>query len=121
MATNSMKTDIKALLGLTRIQLTQSIDDYTSYLLSCKGYVSLVRSNLKYNVSPYEDQEKDIKFLTDSLKNIGEIFKKHNRGIRGGESWKNDVNIIDDILAEVDLITTKNEMCNYAIKADGTI
>jgi len=116
-----MKTDIKTLLGLTRIQLTQSIDDYTSYLLSCKGYVSLVKSNLEFNVTEYEEKEADVKYLQDTLDKIGEIFKKHNRGLRGGESWKMDVNDIDNMLSKVDRITTRNEMCNYTIKTDGTI
>lgn len=121
MATNSMKTDIKSLLGISRIQLTQSIEDYTSYLLSCKGYVSLVKSNLEFKVDEYETKNNDIEYLNQTLKKIGAIFKIHNRGGRGGDAWKNDVNDIDDMLSEVDRITTQNDMCNYAIKTDGTI
>ncbi|MCK9576630.1 MAG: hypothetical protein M0R51_11970 [Clostridia bacterium] len=121
MADNSMKSDVKSMLGIQRIMLMQEMSDFTAYILNSRGFVSTVRANLLYKVDTYPDKDKDIAFLEKTLINIGEILENHKKGTMGGEEWKKQINIIDSALNEVDCITCKNDMCNYTVKADGVI
>lgn len=116
-----MKADVKSMLGLQRMTLTQEVFDFTAYILNSRGFISTVYANLKYKVEDYEDKEKDLKFLTETLKTIGDILETHKKGTMGGETWKKEMNTIDTALSQVDCITCKNDMCNYTIKADGLI
>lgn len=121
MADNSMRADIKTMLGIQRMMLMQEVSDFTAYILNSRGFVSHVQANLLYKVENYEDKNTDLAFLEKALIQMGQILENHKKGTMGGENWKEQMNVIDTILTQVDCITCKNDMCNYTVKADGVI
>lgn len=121
MAENTMKSDTKSMLGIMRLSLSQQITDYTSYLLSARSFISIMRANLKYKVEEYEEKQADITKLDSYLSRIGDIFSGHKKGYLGKDDWKSEVEEINEMLTEVDEIVAKNDMVTYQSKTDGTL
>ena len=121
MAENTMKSDTKSMLGIMRLSLSQQITDYTSYLLSARSFISIVRANLKYKVDEYTEKNTDITNLDSYLLKIGGIFSGHKKGHLGKDDWKTEVEEINQMLTEVDEILAKNDMVTYQSKAEGTL
>lgn len=121
MAENTMKSDTKSMLGIMRLSLSQQITDYTSYLLSARSFISIIRANLKYKVEEYDDKQADITNLDTNLSRIGEIFSGHKKGYLGKDDWKSEVEEINQMLTVVDEILAKNDMVTYQNKAEGTL
>ena len=121
MAENTMKSDTKSMLGIMRLSLSQQITDYTSYLLSARSFISIMRANLKYKVEEYEEKQADITKLDEYLSRIGDIFSGHKKGYLGKDDWKSEVEEINEMLTEVDEIVAKNDMVTYQSKTDGTL